>query len=44
LARSSISLYTSGVAMGMMALLVRVPASSGEQYRPAPSCPDTPNR
>src|SRR4029453_7287137 len=33
LARSSISLYTSGVAMGMMALLVRGPACRG-QYLP----------
>src|SRR5215211_1214401 len=39
LARSSISLYTSGVAMGMMALLVRGPACRGEQYLPCRRVP-----
>ena len=43
LARSSISLYTSGVAMGMVTLLLQMPACREEQYRPKPSCPDTPN-
>src|SRR5215211_5265678 len=39
LARSSISLYTSGVAMGMMALLVRGFRRVVEQYLPNDGAP-----
>ena len=39
LARSSISLYTSGVAMGMVTLLLRVPACGGNSIVPTPSVP-----